>query len=343
MSLASCSYVPGPGRSFCAARQHAQGGLRHAAAAALRGPGSAAGAYLALREAVRAGAEAVTLLVPREEGGLELGRYGARCLRGGARLPSDEACSSAEGGSRSARSRGQRWRVRWRTSLHPPSSLLSDLSVADCFRLVHVLERVAQKRCGARRMEVCGQDCRSKNREKSSGNMRKYTKPQWPRPRRPHPRDTGRCVASRAAGGTKGSLLLFRGAVRCATTAAVAVHRRTAAAALARLGRGAERGGVVGAGRHQATRSGRYRWMGVVMGSALLPRVLLPSVLPPRAPLSLGGRRPALGEVRRVDGVGARQALRGALAREQRQLWGRGVAVVLQSRAPRAAAAHRAW
>ena len=151
MSLASCSYVPGPGRSFCAARQHAQGGLRHVAAAALRGPGSAAGAYLALREAVRAGAEAVTLLVPCEEGGLELGRYGARCLRGGARLSSDEACSSAEGGSRSARSRGQRWRVRWRTSLHPPSSLLSDLSVADCFRLVHVCERVAlQKRCCAR-------------------------------------------------------------------------------------------------------------------------------------------------------------------------------------------------
>ena len=137
MSLASCSYVPGPGRSFCAARQHAQAGLRRAAAAALRGLGSAAGAYLALREAVRAGAEAVTLLVPCEEGGLELGRYGARCLRGGTRLPSDEACSSAEGGSRSARSRGQRWRVRWRTSLHPPSSLLSDLSVADCFRLVH--------------------------------------------------------------------------------------------------------------------------------------------------------------------------------------------------------------
>ena len=158
MSLASCSYVPGPGRSFCAARQHAQGGLRQVAAAALRGPGSAAGAYLALREAVRAGAEAVTLLVPCEEGGLELGRYGTRCLRGSSRLSSDEACSSAEGGSRSARSRGQRWRVRWRTSLHPPSSLLSDLSVADCFRLVHV--------CCARRtpetllhegMEVCGQ------------------------------------------------------------------------------------------------------------------------------------------------------------------------------------------
>ena len=109
---------------------------------------------------------------------------------------------------------------------------------------------------------------------------------------------------------------------------------------------------ATGAAAHRKNSRGRVP-VYQVMGSVLLPRVLLPSVLVPSAPtpvagpasprLALGGLPPALGEVGRVDGVGARQALRGALAREQRQLWRRGVAVVLQSRVPRAAAAHRAW